>query len=97
MRFSPLVDRIAGEAADAWITHTRAEEMARYDDEIILLSVGDPDADTPLPIVNAAIDSLRRGRTHYVEVAGVMRLRKAVAAYHNRYAPSAPAPQATYA
>ena len=86
MRFSPLVDRIAGEAADAWATHTRAAEMARYDDEVILLSVGDPDADTPVSIVDAAIDSLRRGRTHYVEVAGDMPLREAVARYHNRYA-----------
>ena len=86
MRFSPLVNRIAGEAADAWDTHYRAVELARDDDEVILLSVGDPDADTPAPIVQAAIDSLRRGRTHYVHAAGEMALREAVARYHNTYA-----------
>lgn len=86
MKFSPLVNRITGDAVNAWSIHFRATNMARHDKEIILLSVGEPDGDTPERVVNAAIASLYQGRTHYVPAAGEMALRQAVAGYHNRYA-----------
>lgn len=48
-------------------------------EDVIVLSIGDPDFDTPAPIVEAAIESLRAGRTHYSEAGGIQPLREAIA------------------
>jgi aminotransferase len=46
--------------------------------EVISLGIGEPDFDTPRPIVEAGIRSLQRGETHYTSNAGLMPLRKAL-------------------
>lgn len=84
MRFSDLTQRIAGDGAAAWNIHYRALERQAKGDDILLLSVGDPDFDTPQPIVQAAIDSLLNGNTHYSDVRGKLALRQRIAAWHNQ-------------
>lgn len=83
MRYSQLTQRIAGDGAAAWTIHYRALERQARGEDIILLSVGDPDFDTPQPIVQAAIDSLLSGNTHYAEVRGKRELRQRIAARHS--------------
>ena len=51
---------------------------------MILLSVGDPDFDTPRPIVERAVEALRAGDTHYTPIPGRPALRRAVAALQER-------------
>lgn len=82
MRLSSLVGRIGGEGAAAWDVHIRAAERVRRGEDVILLSIGDPDFDTPPAIVDAAIESLRSGNTHYIDVAGEQPLREAIARRH---------------
>ena len=82
MRYSSLVGRIGGEGAAAWDIHTRAVRLRRDGADIILLSVGDPDFDTPPPIVEAAVEAMRAGRTHYGDVVGDHALRAAIASRH---------------
>ena len=84
MRYSQLTQRIAGDGAAAWTIHYRALERQARGEDIILLSVGDPDFDTPQPIVQAAIDSLLSGNTHYADVRGKPALREAIARRHQR-------------
>lgn len=84
MRFSSLVERIGGEGAAAWDVHVRAVERQRRGEDVIVLSVGDPDFDTPAQITAAAIESLRRGRTHYMPIIGEPELRRAIAERHAR-------------
>ncbi|WP_060512910.1 pyridoxal phosphate-dependent aminotransferase [Pseudomonas sp. NBRC 111124] len=79
MRYSMLTQRIAGEAVTAWDIHYQAQAMRREGREILLLTVGDPDFDTPVPVVDAAIASLQRGETHYSDVHGSLALRQAIA------------------
>lgn len=79
MDYSPLVDRIAGEGAAAWDIHNHALAAQARGDDVIVLSVGDPDLDTPEPIVDAAVASLRAGHTHYTEALGEQPLRAAIA------------------
>ncbi|MDH0301790.1 MULTISPECIES: aminotransferase class I/II-fold pyridoxal phosphate-dependent enzyme [unclassified Pseudomonas] len=78
MRYSSLTQRIAGDAASAWDIHYQALAMRRQGREVFLLSVGDPDFDTPAPVVEAAVASLRRGDTHYSDVRGSLALREAI-------------------
>ncbi|MGJ7546921.1 pyridoxal phosphate-dependent aminotransferase [Pseudomonas alloputida] len=79
MRYSTLTQRIAGEAVAAWDIHYQAQALRREGREIFLLSMGDPDFDTPAPVVDAAIASLQRGETHYSDVHGSLALRQAIA------------------
>lgn len=50
----------------------------RYED-VVNLSVGEPDFDTPKHILDAAVDAMKTGYTHYTPNAGLMDLREAIA------------------
>ena len=84
MRYSALTQRIAGDGAAAWQIHDRALELRAQGVDVLLLSIGDPDFDTPRPIVQAAIDSLLAGDTHYPEVRGSAGLRNSIARRHRQ-------------
>ncbi|CAI8921482.1 Arginine--pyruvate transaminase AruH [Pseudomonas sp. IT-P100] len=84
MRYSALTQRIAGDGAAAWQIHYRALELREQGVDVLLLSVGDPDFDTPRPIVQACIDSLLAGDTHYAEVRGSRGLRDSIVTRHRR-------------
>ena len=84
MRFSALVDRVRGEGATAWRTHYEAVAAQERGEDVIILSVGDPDLDTPAEVIERAISQLRAGDTHYVPAAGRLAVREAIARAHTR-------------
>ncbi|MCJ8203918.1 aminotransferase class I/II-fold pyridoxal phosphate-dependent enzyme [Pseudomonas sp. RGM2987] len=84
MRFSALTQRITGDGAAAWQIHDRALAMRERGIDVLLLSVGDPDFDTPRAIVDAAVGSLRAGDTHYSDIRGLHSLRTSIAGRHRR-------------
>jgi arginine:pyruvate transaminase len=84
MRFSALTQRITGDGAAAWQIHDRALAMREQGREVLLLSVGDPDFDTPPAIVEAAVASLRAGDTHYSDTRGLHALRASIARRHQQ-------------
>lgn len=47
--------------------------------DVISLGIGEPDFVTPKPILDAGIESLRNGETHYTSNAGKIELRQAIA------------------
>ena len=53
--------------------------MAREIPDCAMLTIGEPDLDTPLPIKEAAWAALQRGQTHYAPNQGIPALRQAVA------------------
>ena len=53
-------------------------------DDVISLGVGEPDFDTPRVIVEAGVESLREGRTHYTSNFGTLELRRALSAHLER-------------
>ncbi len=53
-------------------------------DDVISLGVGEPDFDTPRMIIEAGVESLREGRTHYTSNFGTLELRKALSAHLER-------------
>ncbi len=48
--------------------------------DVISLTIGEPDFDTPAGITRAAIESLERGETHYTANGGMVELRELIAA-----------------
>ena len=56
----------------------KARELARQGKNIISLSVGEPDFDTPENIKEAAIKAVRDGKTKYTNTDGIMELKQAI-------------------
>ena len=80
MRFSPLVDRLSGRGSSAWRIHFEAVQRRDRDgQDVILLTVGDPDQKPPAAMVEALVGSLRSGHTGYAAIVGPMPLREAIA------------------
>src|SRR6266851_1396956 len=80
MHFSPLVERIAGSGAGAWAVHMEARRRCEAGDDIIFLTVGDPDQEPPEPVIEATVAALRQHRTGYAPTAGYPAVRAAIAA-----------------
>jgi aspartate aminotransferase len=57
----------------------KARDLKAQGRDVISLSVGEPDFDTPDNIKEAAIAAIRRGETKYTPVSGIVPLREAVA------------------
>lgn len=53
-------------------------DIAATMDDVISLGIGEPDFTTPQPIIDAGIDALRRGETHYTSNHGILELRRAI-------------------
>ena len=47
--------------------------------DVISLGIGEPDFDTPQPILDAGTQSLNRGETHYTSNSGILELRQELA------------------
>lgn len=77
-RLSTAVNRIQPSATLAMTQ--RVGELKRSGIDIIGLSAGEPDFDTPDFVKEAAIAAIRKGQTKYTDVGGTPELRTAVAA-----------------
>ncbi len=56
----------------------KARELKAQGHQVISLSLGEPDFDTPDYIKNAAIEALKAGKTKYTPVPGILPLREAI-------------------
>ena len=82
MQLAGRMDRLGTESAFAVLAQAQALEANGR--EIVHLEIGEPDFPTPPHIVEAAVQALREGRTHYVPAPGIPPLRDAVAAFLER-------------
>ncbi len=57
----------------------KARELKSAGRNVVDLSMGEPDFDTPDNIKNAAIEAIRQGKTKYTPVSGIPPLREAIA------------------
>jgi len=82
LRLASRMARLGTETAFEVLNKARALE--RQGKDIVHLEIGEPDFDTPLNVVEAAIDALHKGWTHYGPSAGLPELRQAIADYVSR-------------
>ena len=75
-RLSNRIQRI-GASATMTITQ-KAREMKRAGRDVISLSAGEPDFDTPNHICEAAISAMAQGQTRYTNVDGIPELKSAI-------------------
>jgi len=62
-----------------WSGVRKMFNYARKYSDVINLSLGEPDFDTPQHIIKAAIEAMKKGYTHYTPNAGLIEFREAVA------------------
>src|ERR1700684_2148563 len=80
-----LASRMSGLGTEtAFEVLTRARSLEKQGKEIIHLEIGEPDFDTPANVIEAGIDALHKGWTHYGPAAGLPDLRQAIAEYVRR-------------
>jgi len=80
-RIAKRMQEVHGEAAFEMLG--RATELERQGRSIIHLEIGEPDFDTPTPVVEAGIEWLKKGATHYSPTPGLWELRMAIARHLN--------------
>lgn len=59
-------------------------DIAATMQDVISLGIGEPDFVTPEPFLEAGIESLRRGDTHYTSNSGIFELRQALSTHLNK-------------
>ncbi|MFD2646827.1 pyridoxal phosphate-dependent aminotransferase [Devosia albogilva] len=79
---SEALGRVAPSATVA--ISQKARTMAAEGREVIALSAGEPDFDTPEHVREAAIAAIHGGKTRYTNVDGILELKEAVAAKFRR-------------
>src|SRR6201987_201029 len=82
LRLASRMSRLGTETALEVLSKARALE--RQGKDIVHLEIGEPDFDTPANVVEAAVDALHKGWTHYGPSAGLPELRQEIAAYISR-------------
>lgn len=82
LQLASRMSRLGTETAFEVLNKARALE--RQGRNIIHLEIGEPDFDTPANVIEAAVDALHKGWTHYGPSAGLPDLRQTIAEYVSR-------------
>jgi arginine:pyruvate transaminase len=65
MKYAPVTDRLAGLGGAKWQIHARARAMKQAGEQVIELTIGEPDVATPPELIEAAARAMQAGRTGY--------------------------------
>ena len=60
----------------------RARELEAQGRSVVHMEIGEPDFATPQAVVDAGINALKQGKTHYTPAVGLRELREAIADYY---------------
>ena len=82
LQLARRMSRLGTETAFEVLNKARALE--RQGKSIVHLEIGEPDFDTPSNVIEAAVDALHKGWTHYGPSAGLPELRQTIADYVSR-------------
>lgn len=65
MKYASVTDRLSGLAGAKWALHARARAMKSAGEDIIELTIGEPDVPTPARFMETAARAMTSGRTGY--------------------------------
>ena len=55
MKYASIVNRAVSRGWQAWNVHMKARQLMEQGEEVLLLTIGDPDFETPSPIIDRAV------------------------------------------
>jgi arginine:pyruvate transaminase len=83
MRYASVTDRLADLGGAKWELHARARALKAAGDDIIELTIGEPDVPTPDRLLSAAAEAMTSGRTGYSNGRGEPAVVAALAARYS--------------
>lgn len=86
MRYAAITDRLAGLGGAKWQVYARARAMSAAGQDVIHLTIGEPDVPPPPALIDEAVRSMRAGRIAYSNGQGEPDLLAALAARYTRRA-----------
>ncbi len=84
MRYAKITERLQGLGSDKWAVHLAGKAREARGDELIFLSIGEPDAAVPEAIMDVAERQMRAGRTRYSNGRGEPEILKALSSIYSR-------------
>jgi arginine:pyruvate transaminase len=84
MRYASITRRLEGLGADKWALHFAALAKIRGGENVVMLSIGEPDFAAPRAVAAAAIRGIEAGRVKYSSGRGEMNVLNAIAARYAR-------------
>lgn len=82
MHYAAITERLSNAGSHKWAVHIRAREMKAAGDNIIELTIGEPDIPTPTDMIDEATRAMHAGRTRYTSGRGEPSI---LAALANKY------------
>ena len=70
MHYARITERLSSKGSHKWAVHMRARELKAAGEDIIELTIGEPDIPTPADMIDEAARSMRAGRTRYTSGRG---------------------------
>ena len=65
MRYAAITERLKGLGSEKWLVHIEGKRREARGEDLIFLSIGEPDALPPKAIMDVAERQMRAGRTRY--------------------------------
>jgi arginine:pyruvate transaminase len=78
MKLSSATERLASLGSEKWLVHIAGKKRAAKGEELIFLSIGEPDLPPPPSIFDVANERMRAGRIRYADGQGEGNLRDAL-------------------
>jgi arginine:pyruvate transaminase len=84
MKFSSITGRLQGLGSDKWAVHIAGKQRQARGENLIFLSIGEPDFAPPPAIMNVVTERMHAGRTRYSNGRGEPEVLDAIAGYYTR-------------
>ncbi|MEL6783404.1 MAG: pyridoxal phosphate-dependent aminotransferase [Pseudomonadota bacterium] len=81
---APMAQRLASLGSERWAVHFEARRRVAAGEDIIELTIGEPDVPTPSALVETAAQAMRDGRTGYAGGRGEPGLLAAIARHYTK-------------
>lgn len=82
MRFASISRRLKGLGSDKWLVHIEGAKRRARGENVIMLSIGEPDFPPPAAILDVAERQMRAGRTRYSNGRGEPEVLAAIAGHY---------------
>jgi arginine:pyruvate transaminase len=84
MKYASITERLSRLGSEKWTVHIEGKKRKAKGEELIFLSIGEPDLPPPVDVLNAAKAGIRHGNVGYNAAAGSVDLRNSLAGFHTR-------------
>jgi arginine:pyruvate transaminase len=84
MHYAAITERLKGLGSEKWLVHIEGRRREAQGEELIFLSIGEPDAPPPKAILDVADRQMRAGRTRYSSGRGEPEVLAALARMYSK-------------